>query len=554
MAGALLKPRPKEGLGGGVTGRDDFNLIIKQAVLQNHTDENLERIVGPGRDKVDKSVLTYFSPTRETSLQDVLRQTSLSYATLYTRLKGLTRDGLLLRRRAGWRHLFRLNPAHPVVQKHLELAEVARCSAYLTGHPLQGPILALLEEGAAATPLLTAFLLNGHPPSTPGTHAPAGPAPADGTPAGNGNGTSNGGDAKGPVGVVPPSPPPLPVPPNGNGKDSSAPDRATSGGPRGPPSDGHDAELVFVVTEPEFAPRLSKLAPKARAAGLRIRVQTPTEFRALVPYLNGSVPLAGTDYFLREKLKIAYPSGDFAVQAGNGFLSVFVARPEREFTIQEIQDLARKSYKPTYFALQKLQGWGLLAHRREKWKHYYSLNLANPVVRKHLELEELRKGRTSLAYLPSVERLAVGGLIAKAVQAIPLLAVLHRESREGPTLYFVVQKRNGHGQALQPLWAAAGLKSLQPRMIEVRNLKSLLGRGQNHFGVLYGEEFYLTQKLKALTNGNGPEPAKSESPGSGQGPRRNPVSNRNASVAGREGDRGQMQEPPAAVVANGGHP
>ncbi len=548
MAGALPKPRPREGLGGGVTGGGDFSLIIKQAVLQNHTDENLEKIVSPGRDKVDKSVLSYFSATRETSLQDVLKQTQLSYATLYTRLKGLTRDGLLMRRRAGWRHLFRLNPAHPVVQKHLELAEVARCSAYLTGHPLQGHILALLEEGAAATPLLTAFLLNGHGPA-PATHAPALPATA-GSAGPNGNGTSNGGDGgnfvaparlapsdardgKGPVGMVPclsqgttcddsrkvapTSPPPPPATSNGNGEHVSA----------------QEVELVFVVTEPEFAPRLSKLASKARAAGIRVRVQTPAEFRALVPYLNGSVPLAGTDYFLREKLKIAYPSGDFAVQAGNGFLSVFVARPECEFTIQEIQALTRKSYKPTYFALQKLQGWGLLAHRREKWKHYYRLNLGNPVVRKHLELEELRKGRAALSHLPSAERLAVGGLIAKAVQAIPLLAVLHRESREGPTLYFVVQKRNGHGQALQPLWAGAGLKGLQPRLIEAKNLKALLGRGQNHFGVLYGEEFYLTQKLKALTNGNGkgPEPVQRESPGSGPG-----------------------EEPAAAAVANGGHP
>ncbi|MEM3086782.1 MAG: hypothetical protein QXO51_07965 [Halobacteria archaeon] len=508
-------------MGGGVTGSDGYGLIILQAVPQNHADGQIERLVSAGRDKVDKSVLAYFSATKETSLQDILKQTDLSYATLYTRLKGLTRDGLLLRRRAGWRHLFRLNPAHPVVQKHLELVEVARCSSYLAGHPKREAVLALLEEGAAATPLLTALLLNGHGPApssgpvplaakpqggpsscAPGTPSPALPASAG--PAGkSGNGTSSGGDAKGHVGVVPASPPP--PPPDGNGSPAPA---------------AHDGELVFVVTEPEFAPKLNRLAPKARAAGLRIRVQTPAEFRALVPYLNGSVPLAGTDYFLREKLKIQYPGSDFAVQAGNGFLSVFVGAPEREFTIQDVQAATRKSYKPTYFALQKLQGWGLLAHRREKWKHYFRLNLSNPVVRKHLELEELRRGRASLAGLPSPERLAVGDLINKAVQAIPLLSVLHRQSREGPTLYFVVQKRNGHGHALQPLWAAANLSALKPRLIEVKSLRALLGRGQNHFGVLYGEEFYLSLKLKALTNGNrqGPEPANHrESPGSGPG-------------------------------------
>jgi hypothetical protein len=539
-------------MGGGVTGRDGYGLIIKQAVLQSHSDEQIEKVVSAGRDKVDKSVLAYFSATKETSLQEILKRTDLSYATLYTRLKGLTRDGLLLRRRAGWRHLFRLNPAHPVVQKHLELVEVARCSAYLAGHPRREEVLALLEEGAAATPLLTAFLLNGHGPApaqlatemrggsspgSPGTPSPALPASAG--PAGktaiatasqtvspsgqngpatasqpvspsgqNGNGTSSGGEGTGHVGVTQTSPPP---PPHiGNG--SPAP--AANGGSAA----AHDAELVFVVTEPEFAPKLNRLAPKAKVAGLRIRVQTPGEFRALVPYLNGSVPLAGTDYFLREKLKIQYPTNDFAVQAGNGFLSVFVGAPEREFTIQDVQAATRKSYKPTYFALQKLQGWGLLAHRREKWKHYFRLNLSNPVVRKHLELEELRKGRASLAGLASPERLAVGDLINKAVQAIPLLSVLHRQSREGPTLYFVVQKRNGHGQVLQPLWAAANLQALKPRLIEVKSLRALLGRGQNHFGVLYGEEYYLSLKLKALTNGNGqgPESAR-ESPGSGPG-------------------------------------
>lgn len=506
MAGALPKPRPREGLGGGVTGGDDFGFIIKQAIQQTKADYHLEKIISNGRDKVDKSVLSYFSTTRETSLQDILKQTSISYATLYTRLKGLTRDGLLLRRRAGWRHLFRLNPAHPVVQKHLELQEVARSSAYLASHPKQKEILALLEEAARLSPLHTAFLLNGHSGENGGTPGTQPPPSSPGSPQGR----------DGPQRELRPGPAVL------SEAGEAIPLPATTApvsGTTGPAA----AELVFVVPEDEQVRKLQRLAPRAGEAAIRLRVQTPVEFRALVPYLNGSVVLAGVDFYLREKLRIVYSSGDFAIQAGNGLLSVFVRHPQREFTIQGVMAEAKRSYKPTYFGLKKLEAWGLLDHRREKWKHYYKLNLANPVVRKHLELEELRKGRASLARLPSPERLAAGELVTKAVRAIPLLAVLHRNSREGPTLYFVVQRRNGHGQTLQPLWAAAHLPSLKPRLIEAKDLKSLLGRGRNEFSVLYGEEFYLSLKLRALANGNGnghakvvvPEPAAVASNGSG---------------------------------------
>jgi hypothetical protein len=160
----------------------------------------------------------------------------------------------------------------------------------------------------------------------------------------------------------------------------------------------------------------------------------------------------------------------------------------KSYTIQQIMKLTGKSYKPVYFSLMKLAKEGYLLRKRSSWKHFFALNLQNPIVLKNLEIRDAINARRLLDENPSVEN------ILRECESLPLLcAVLINHG-----LLIVLPEKNGDEEEIRKVCNRYGMKvAISSSTVFRKLLRSSLGK-QILAGVpVFGFEYWNRTILEA---------------------------------------------------------
>ncbi|MBI4362500.1 MAG: hypothetical protein HY558_04930 [Euryarchaeota archaeon] len=200
------------------------------------------------------------------------------------------------------------------------------------------------------------------------------------------------------------------------------------------------------------------------------------------------------------------------------FLGVFPIG--KELAIQEVMEAAGRSYKPTYFALMRLVERGYLLRRRRGWKHLFRLNVANPFVRKMVEIKELERLEALALQLGEHGHAMVEMLLDRVTEKVPVLAAVTMEplrvetTPEGKevkhlSVLFVVPHQNGYGDDIrQACEAVSRLNGLRIKSaVASRDVyRRIVGNGTaprlkealNQGVPLLGQEFILRERLRAL--------------------------------------------------------
>jgi hypothetical protein len=198
------------------------------------------------------------------------------------------------------------------------------------------------------------------------------------------------------------------------------------------------------------------------------------------------------------------------INLGTSLLRCFYSDTGKELTIKDIIERSGLTYKPVYFGLMKLMERDYLNHRREKWKHFFSLNLSNTFVRKELELIEVERREKFLNELEEKQRRALDRLVESVQEKIPLLMVRLINpvaiAQGKIELLFVVAETddygntiknfcNGvevtHGVTIAPV--TASLKVFRRILAEESNLRRMIESGVTFFGT----EFFIREKIRS---------------------------------------------------------
>lgn len=196
---------------------------------------------------------------------------------------------------------------------------------------------------------------------------------------------------------------------------------------------------------------------------------------------------------------------------GTSLLRCFYSDAGKELTIKDIIERSGLTYKPVYFGLMKLVERDYLKHRREKWKHFFHLNLSNTFVRKELELIEVERREKLLNELEEKQRRALDRLIESIQEKVPLLMVRLINpvavAQGKIELLFVVAEVddygttiknfcNGvevtHGVTIAPV--TASLKVFRRIFSEDSELRRMIDGGVTFFGT----EFFIREKIRSV--------------------------------------------------------
>ncbi|MBI4362499.1 MAG: hypothetical protein HY558_04925 [Euryarchaeota archaeon] len=227
------------------------------------------------------------------------------------------------------------------------------------------------------------------------------------------------------------------------------------------------------------------------------------------------------------RLPQAETGGAAPLSLRNGNLLRVFAGPDvgTELTIQEIMNRASRSYKPTYYALMRLVREGYLTRHRQGWKHLFRLNLANPFVRKHLELIELERRESYLASLTPEARGTLERTLDEVTEEVPVMAIILLNGvKDVPSNTFrllaVVPEADGFAGKIAAI--ARRLSNgitIQTETTTLEELRSAIQAGEdlrpelnaatrnvaalanNTVVTLFGYEFFLRERVRALRNG-----------------------------------------------------
>ena len=199
---------------------------------------------------------------------------------------------------------------------------------------------------------------------------------------------------------------------------------------------------------------------------------------------------------------------------GTSLLRCFYSDTGKELTIKDIVERSGLTYKPVYFGLMKLMERDYLKHRREKWKHFFCLNLSNTFVCKELELIEVERREKFLNELEEKQRRALDRLIESIQEKVPLLMVRLINpvavAQGKIELLFVVAEAddygttiknfcNGvevtHGVTISPV--TASLKVFRRILTEDSDLRRMIESGVTFFGT----EFFIREKIRSVERG-----------------------------------------------------
>ena len=118
--------------------------------------------------------------------------------------------------------------------------------------------------------------------------------------------------------------------------------------------------------------------------------------------------------------------------------------PYEEVTVQEMMRRLQRSYKPTYFSLMELAQKGILVCRKVVHR-FFRLNLSNPLVRKHLEMEELKRREQTLQNLSQHQMDMVNEMLKQVDKDVPLMEVLLTKAQGSELSFlFVLPTANGY--------------------------------------------------------------------------------------------------------------
>lgn len=202
-------------------------------------------------------------------------------------------------------------------------------------------------------------------------------------------------------------------------------------------------------------------------------------------------------------------------------LRAFLPQINKAYTIKDVMGKIKLSYQPTYQYLDELRRRGFLLHKKEGNVHFYSLNLENEEVKKHIELMELKRRNEFLK--KSEFRELIGRLVGRIADnlspyahSIVLFgsAARGRYSKKSDIDIFVVVSSNDPAKIRELMKEAENIctstgyefnRAISPVTVPVSEFREMIRKKQEFAKnllkdgiVLYGESAYYGEIIRLM--------------------------------------------------------